>query len=379
MNKFKQAMVLTAVTASSFGVGEALEVSEVQAAPQVIEQGYPNLPNGCDVVPVGSTVSKSREDLLVEAGFSGIKRNGKLDELEQRATYGAQKFMKEIGVIGSGVEICGVLGSATEAGVKKMLNPSTLAGESQISQSQASKNNTPNSTARSKEKKYSIDDCRNFDDLSIDTVKAIQRALGVKDDGVFGNITCNAMINFQETNGIAQYGKGFVGQRTAGALGVNLNKKTQANNAEFSPAEDCPRPTSCDVSVSLITQRLSVVSATGITLWNIPVHSGKLGMETRAGSGKLGPVEYGPGRNPERKSIDYPEATLVNPRGFGNGGQKIHGSYSFNANAVNNPKSGSAGCIRVSNSDSFVLAQMPSGTDVNVYGAKPGTQQRYFR
>jgi hypothetical protein len=375
MNKVREIISGAALTTSLIAGGVAIDSNAAEAAQ--INQGLYDIGNCPDYV--GDSVSKSLERSLVQFGFTDITVDGKVtSEREQRAGKGVQIFMRDLGVVPDDIEYCGKFGPVTLSGLNKLLNPGDV-NESQISQSQSSsRQNVSNSAPNSREKKYSIDDCNNFDDLSVDTVKAIQRALGVKDDGVFGNVTCNAMINFQESNGIAQYGKGFVGRRTAGALGVTLNKKTQSNNTEFSPAEDCPRPTSCDINIDLTSQRMSIIDAMGVTIWNIPIQSGKLGKESRSGRGKLGPVEYGPGRNPERYSIDYPEAILVNPRSIGNGGQKIHGSYSFNPNATNSPKIGSAGCYRTENEDSFVLAKMPTGTDVFVYGAKPGTQQRHF-
>jgi peptidoglycan hydrolase-like protein with peptidoglycan-binding domain len=377
MNGFRKVVAGTALAVSTFGTGIAIESNSVEASP--IQQGIFDIPNDCQDY-VGDSVSKSVEASLIQVGFTAIRADGVVtSEREQGAVLGAQHYMQEIGVLDQSIDICGYAGNATKAAVEKMLKPSDLAGESQVQRTQNnSRNSISNPTRSTVENNYTLEDCASVDDLSVDTIKAVQKALGVVQDGIFGNRTCNAMINFQESNGIAQYGKGFLGNRTARALGVTLSKKTEVSNGEFSPVEDCPRPSSCDIKVNLTTQRMSIVSASGVTLWEISVQSGKLGKETRTGSGKLGPVEYGPGRNPRRQSIDYPEATLVNPRGFGNGGQKIHGSDYFSANATNKPNSGSAGCVRVSNENSFVIAQLPSGTDVIITGVKPGTQQRYF-
>jgi hypothetical protein len=377
MNGFRKVVAGTALAVSTFGTGIAIESNVVEASP--IQQGIFDIPDHCQDF-VGDNVSKSIETSLIQVGFTAIKADGIVtSEKEQGAVLGAQHYMQEIGVLDQSIDICGYAGNATKAAVEKMLNPSSFAGESQIQQTRTnSRNGISNTTPNSAETSYTLEDCANVDDLSVDTIKAVQKALGVVEDGIFGNRTCNAMINFQERNGIAQYGKGFLGNRTAGALGVTLNKKAEVSNGEFNPVEDCPRASSCDIKVNLTTQRMSIVSASGITLWEISVQSGKLGKETRTGSGQLGPVEYGPGRNPRRQSIDYPEATLVNPRGFGNGGQKIHGSDYFSANATKKANTGSAGCVRVSNDNSFVIAKLPSGTDVIITGAKPGTQQRYF-
>ncbi len=193
-------------------------------------------------------------------------------------------------------------------------------------------------------------------------------------DGKFLDLTCDEVVAFQEANGLQA--DGVVGPATSRALGLDyatLLQETVESAQAFDPKTDCPAPSSCDIEVDLNMQRLLVHGQNGEVLWNIPVQSGKLGYETRNIIYKLGAVEYGINGNPERPSIDYPEAILVNTRSYGSGGQKLHGSYSFNEWATENPDSGSAGCIRTSLSSSYTLAEMPTGTDVKVHGAKPGT------
>jgi peptidoglycan hydrolase-like protein with peptidoglycan-binding domain len=233
-------------------------------------------------------------------------------------------------------------------------------------------------------------ECKNMDGEPAETgfaapvVKTIQQALADRGygrgglDGKFLDLTCAEVIAFQAANGL--HVDGIVGPATARELGIDydLFKNDAASVAKsFDPTRDCPVSSSCDVTLNLNEQRLIVTNSEG-EIWNVPLQSGKVGYETRSGQGKLGPVEYGENNNPERPSIDYPEAILVNPRAFGNGGQKIHGSYSFDPYALNNPDKGSAGCGRLAIGDSYTFAQMPTGTDVFVVGKKPGTEQKYF-
>ncbi len=232
-------------------------------------------------------------------------------------------------------------------------------------------------------------ECRNMDGVPAESgytngaILQIQTALdshgygrgGV--DGKFLDLTCDEVVAFQRANNLTV--DGIVGPATARALGINYESLVSgsiASQKEFEPEIDCPAASSCDIEVNLNTQRLHITDGSGNIIWDRPVQSGKRGYETRNIRSTLGHVEYGEGGNPERPSVDYPEAILVNPRGFGNGGQKFHGSYSFNAWAVDSPDSGSAGCVRLEIGDSYTFAKMPIGTSVLLFGAKPGTTQR---
>ena len=54
-----------------------------------------------------------------------------------------------------------------------------------------------------------------------DVVKQIQHALGLKADGIFGEITKNAVIKFQKENGLNP--DGIVGKKTLNALNINFD------------------------------------------------------------------------------------------------------------------------------------------------------------
>lgn len=54
-----------------------------------------------------------------------------------------------------------------------------------------------------------------------DEVKQIQKALGLKSDGIFGEKTENAVIKFQKENGL--YPDGIVGKKTLNALNINFD------------------------------------------------------------------------------------------------------------------------------------------------------------
>lgn len=60
----------------------------------------------------------------------------------------------------------------------------------------------------------------NYPLIKNDTVKAIQKALGIKADGIFGSDTDKAVKLFQAKNGLAT--DGIVGKQTAKLLKVNI-------------------------------------------------------------------------------------------------------------------------------------------------------------
>lgn len=60
----------------------------------------------------------------------------------------------------------------------------------------------------------------NYPLIKNDTVKAIQKALGIKADGIFGSDTDKAVKLFQAKNGLAT--DGIVGKQTAKILKVNI-------------------------------------------------------------------------------------------------------------------------------------------------------------
>lgn len=225
MNKFREVLIGTTLAATSLGVGSAIDSTPVDAANH-IEQGIYEIPSNCNS-HVGEYVSLTTEKALISVGFPEITADNKVTSIrEQGAVLGAQKFMKEIGVIDKEVTICGLAGPATLAGVRKMQTPNALAGESQIS-STSNNVNTSNKKSSESSKKYTIDDCRNYDLWSEDTIKAVQAALGVRPDGNFGNVTCNAMIEKQIKEGIDRYGKGSLGDRTLTALDVHGVRSTE--------------------------------------------------------------------------------------------------------------------------------------------------------
>ena len=351
MNKMTRAVIGIGSAISSVGVCGGFAGAET-------------IPNDCRVFEVGYPVSRSSENTLITAGFSGIEADGIVtSSQEQLAVYIAQLTLKRAGALSDSTRICGYAGAATKNAAQIFIDAE---GSSLDSHKQRPKNPTSD---------ISIEDCRRYNEYTKDSIIAVQKALGAYPDGMFGNASCRVLIEFQRENGILPSELGALGPKTAKLLGVELIK---ISDNTFNPAADCPKPESCDIRVDLTKQQLVVVDDGGRVLWQIPIQSGKKGKETRTGSGKLGPVEYGPDKNPERQSRDYPEAILVNARSFGNGNQKLHGSYSYNPNAVNRASVGSAGCIRLPIEASFILAKMMTGTDVSVTGAKPGTTHRYF-
>lgn len=346
-----RAMIGFGAAASSFGFTGGAAQAEL-------------LPNSCKVYEVGHDVSLASEDALDIAGFPNIVVDGAISsKTEQAAVYAAQVTLKEVGALDENVKICGYAGDATRKAAEFVVNAD---GESDAGSEDTNEEKS----------KITLEDCSRYDEYTNESIVLVQNALGAYPDGIFGVATCRELIDFQEMNGISPLGA--LGPKTAAKLGVTL-VESMSVTGEFNPLKECPKASSCDIVADLALQKLFVKDSKGKVIWEIPLQSGKIGKETRTGSAKLGPVEYGPNKNPERASVDYPEAILVNPRGFGNGGQKIHGSYSFNPNAVNKPTVGSAGCIRVSNHNSFLIAQMQTGTDIVVKGAKPGTTQKYFK
>lgn len=313
----------------------------------------------CSIAPVvldmyGSDVTYSEvvvevQEALIEQGFPGGGTDGKLGP---RTCEKVLDFQDK-----SGKYVDGIVGKSTATAMK--LTPEV---DSKVAT----------------ESKYEIDDCSGYKDWSDPTIRLVQKALGVRVDGDFGDASCNALIKFQKAKGLDKFGQGALGYRTMTALGIFFPEKKNVGTASngFAPKEDCPKPTSCDALFDLNKQKLQIKNNAGEVLWETSIQSGKKGSETKTIIYKLGPVEYGLNGNPERPSTLYPEATLVNARSFGQIYQRIHGSYSFNPNAVNNPKAGSAGCIRLSVVDSYVFADMPTGTDVKVFGAKPGTTKK---
>jgi peptidoglycan hydrolase-like protein with peptidoglycan-binding domain len=281
----------------------------------------------------------------------------------------AQQTLKDVGALAESVQICGIAGLKTKQAAELVVSAGGLASDKQAVP-------TDNELAHCNVDPQVIKSIGDKDVFlekgEIISIQAALRAAGIIPmiiDGKYGDQTKKGIKSFQKKNGLKA--DCILGPATAKKM-----KLSQVASANFNPKGDCPKPSSCDVLADLTSQRLKIINGAGITIWEIPIQSGKLGKETRTVVGKLGAVEYGPNNNPERPSVDYPEAILVNPRAFGGGKQKFHGSYSFNPDAIINPKNGSAGCIRISISDSYILAGMPTGTDVVVTGAKPGTTQR---
>jgi peptidoglycan hydrolase-like protein with peptidoglycan-binding domain len=232
--------------------------------------------------------------------------------------------------------------------------------------------------------KDTINVCKNYDGWSIETIKQVQKALGIAADGKFGSQSCNEMINFQETNGIARYGRGILGSRTLSALGVlNPEKKAKSpalNNADFNPTVDCPKSSSCEIFEDLAAQKGYVKvndrnnnTATGTTLFSYPIQSGKPGSESDTGLFKLGPVEYGSNNNPWKTSTlgssdgepNLYKFRRLMPASGTWGLEGIHGSRAYGIGK------GSSGCSRVRSKDADVLAGLRSNTSVLISGIKP--------
>lgn len=338
MNKLREVIVGVTLATSALGVGSAVDSSPVDASNH-IEQGIYEIPSNCDNY-VGDAVSITTEKALRSVGFTGITADNKVTSLqEQGAVLGAQKFMKEIGVIDKDVKICGFAGSVTLAGVRKMQTLGALASESQINNASNSVNPSNNSSPDIS-KKYTIDDCKNYDLWTTDTIKAVQAALGVRVDGNFGDVTCNAMINEQIKIGIDRYGKGFLGNRTLTALDVQGVKSTQetATNSRI------------DIDKVVIDKSDNTLKA---------YENGKLVEEARISHGDDRTYTYySNGRQYTGKAItrtgttkvyrtedaDYASKTLGGAPGsmgyarFFNGGLAVH---------VGNIWSASHGCVRV--------------------------------
>jgi lipoprotein-anchoring transpeptidase ErfK/SrfK len=235
-----------------------------------------------------------------------------------------------------------------------MQNPGGV-NESQISQS----SNTVNSSSkRSPEvsNRYSIDDCKNYDLWSIDTIKAVQAALGVRADGVFGSVSCNAMINKQIETGIAQYGKGYLGNITLKTLGVENPQKASSLEKTVSGQIDIDKVV-IDKSEDTLTayDNGQVVDEVRIShgddrTYTYYSNGQKLTGRaiTRTGTTKVYRTE----------DADYASKTLGGAPGsmgyarFFNGGLAVH---------VGNIWSASHGCIRVSLSKMKNLVKMGFG------------------
>lgn len=353
MNRFSKVAISFGAAASSFGfVGGTAQAETLP------------IPSTCRVYEVGHEVSRGAEEALVAAGFLGIKADGIITtKTEQPAVLTAQETLQNVGALDESTKICGYAGDATRKAAEFVVNADG-ASETQISET----------AVPAEQDKITVEDCSRYDEYTDASIKAVQGALHTFQDGIFGDVSCEKLIDYQKAHDISPLGA--LGPKTADSLGVTL---VTSASGDFDPIAECPKASSCDIIVDLALQKLFIKDSKGNIIWEISVQSGKKGKETRTGKGVIGPVEYGPNNNPERASKDYPEAILVNARGFGNGGQKIHGSYSFDANAVNKPEKGSAGCIRVSNKNSYYIAQMKTGTDIVVKGAKPGTTQKYFK
>ncbi len=293
-----------------------------------------------------------------------------------------QEELIERGYTGGGRD--GVLGAITCNNIKKFQGDTGLDNDGIVGRQTATALDlVPATTTKpTSDTKYDIDDCRNYDVWSVDTIKQIQRALKIGADGKFGSVSCDAMIKFQEKKGIAQYGKGALGDLTMTALGITNPEKKSTSSASgvFSPAKDCPTSNSCEVFIDLTAQKGYVRvndwnnnTATGKTLYTYPVQSGKPGMETDTGLFRLGPVEYGPNNNPWRFSTlgsSNGEPNLykfrrLNPVGGGWSGEGSHASNSFGIGK------GSSGCTRTRIEDADVLAGLRSNTSVLIKGMKP--------
>jgi hypothetical protein len=397
MNKFRQVIAGSTLAVTTLGSGIALEANNVEAAR--IEQGIYDIPSTCPNY-VGAEVSIETERALRSVGFTGIDVDGKVSDVrEQGSILGAQKFMKEIGVIGSSVTICGFPGAITLEGVKKMLNPGDV-NESQITQAQpTTRPNILNSTVNCESIELtSWADSRipgSDGDLKLDNgaeARALQEALNNKGFNV-GN--ANGDVGSRTLGGFAMFQKEtfgkidcLLGSQSFTALELtatvkktdSLTPQTALRSASFDAKADCPTRNSCEILVDLSEQKIYVKkndrkysTANGENLFISNGQTGGPGNETDQGHATLGRVELGPEGNPWRLSsitrAVNPQAEpnlykfrRINPDSGRPSGEGFHGSPLYREDV--GPRS--AGCVRVPNATADIMSDMPTGTAITI-------------
>lgn len=386
MNRLTRSAIGVAASISSIGAMGAGDFSTAHASGYGTANVLADMPdsdrdqavlNGSITCSIGSEVlgmyglttpnATIVTDLQSQLKNEGYRRGGVDGKLGKYTCMEILEFQDD-----SNLYVDGIVGrqTARELDLKATIKP------------QDTKNPNPDVT-------YDIDDCKNYDVWSADTIKAVQKSLRVRPDGDFGDKSCTAMILFQDEHNIAQYGRGYLGKRTLAALGVaNPVKKSgegSISSTEFDAKTACPRATSCEIYEDLTAQMGYVKqndgnpkTASGKTLFAYRIQSGKPGSESDTGLFTLGPVEYGPNGNPWKLSTMgssdgepnlYKFRRLMPVSGVW-GLEGIHGSKSFGFGA------GSSGCSRVSNKTADVLANLRSNTSVLVQGVKPVYAQK---
>ncbi len=327
------------------------------------------LPNSCKIYEVGHEVSLAAENALDIAGFPNIEVDGAISsKTEQAAVYAAQVTLKDVGALDESIKICGYAGDATRKAAEFVVNADGAS-------------DAETETPEIDYTEIELSDCKGYDKFTIESIKAVQKALGIFVDGRFLEKTCEALVEYQDETSISQYGRGVLGPRTSKSLGVVLQPKTtQSSTNTFNPEKACPKKNSCEIFIDLTKQKGFIktndgndATANGETLYTYPIQSGKPGSETDTGLFWLGDIEYGKDGSPWRTSTLGSSDGTPNlykfrrywPAKGGNNGEGSHGSPSYGIGE------GSSGCTRTTKEVQDVIAELPTRTWVLISGQKP--------